>query len=509
MSDRKPTPDILGDVLGGKPKGVWPQEIDYPIDRIIIGKRLRPLKDITPLVASIRELGLLNRIVLLPDGTLVAGYHRVEAVKVLEWTTIPAKIVEMDEIDAELAEIDENLRRVELTVLEQSEHLLRREELLIAKGVRAKHGGQLGNQNASATQNEGDTVSPSFTTADIAETMGLSEKSTRRRLAIARNLSDDVKDSIRDNEDLANSTTQLLELARMDAPKQRTIVDMIMRGDAANVVDAARKLQPPAPKPEPTVEDSTAVVGSEDSGSRQKGAELAKCSVCHRPLSDPASAIAGVGPCCANKRKAAVGDGDGNTDEEETQEEVESTSKPVDETTDDEVDGTSRSLPHVAHNSGNNEWYTPAEYIEAAQCVLGQIDLDPASSATANAVVGASTFYSADDNGLDQAWSGRVWMNPPYSTELIGKFATKLVDHVCEGSVTEAIVLVNNATETVWFRTLVSAARAVVFHGGRVRFWQPSGEIGQPLQGQAFIYFGGDTDKFLGEFSRFGWGARL
>ena len=102
MSDRKPTPDILGDVLGGKPKGVWPQEIDYPIDRIIIGKRLRPLKDITPLVASIRELGLLNRIVLLPDGTLVAGYHRVEAVKVLEWTTIPAKIVEMDEIDAEL-----------------------------------------------------------------------------------------------------------------------------------------------------------------------------------------------------------------------------------------------------------------------------------------------------------------------------------------------------------------------------------------------------------------------
>lgn len=163
--------------------------------------------------------------------------------------------------------------------------------------------------------------------------------------------------------------------------------------------------------------------------------------------------------------------------------------------------------PHVAQNSGNNEWYTPAVIIEAARMVMGRIDLDPASNAIANEVVKADIYYDIQNDGLEQEWSGKVWMNPPYASGLIERFVSKLCYHYQDNEVTEAIVLVNNATETGWFQELAAEAKAICFPGRRVRFWAPDRSEASPLQGQAILYLGENMDRFWSMFGKFGFVA--
>lgn len=161
--------------------------------------------------------------------------------------------------------------------------------------------------------------------------------------------------------------------------------------------------------------------------------------------------------------------------------------------------------PHVVNNSKDDEWYTPLQYIEAAREVMGTIDLDPASNDFANETVKATTYYTEETDGLAQKWFGNIWMNPPYSTALLSRFAEKLT----EEEFTQAIVLVNNATETGWFETMISKASAIVFHKGRIRFVKRDGEHGAPLQGQVFIYYGENAERFISIFGKYGWYAKL
>jgi ParB family chromosome partitioning protein len=159
---------------------------------------------------------------------------------------------------------------------------------------------------------------------------------------------------------------------------------------------------------------------------------------------------------------------------------------------------------HVGNNSGEHEWYTPPEFVDAARAVLGAIDVDPASAERAQETVRAGTYYTKEDDGLSRPWAGRLWLNPPYEKKLVDAFTEKLVNHYRAGDVTEAVVLVNNATDTEWFCRLAAAASAACFPSRRIKFLRPEGEDGAPLQGQALLYLGGDVGAFRAAFGKFG-----
>lgn len=156
---------------------------------------------------------------------------------------------------------------------------------------------------------------------------------------------------------------------------------------------------------------------------------------------------------------------------------------------------------HVANNSGNNEWYTPAKYIDLARAVMGSIDTDPATSLVANRTVRAEQIYTSEDDGRTKKWSGNVWMNPPYAQPLMSDFAETITNKYLLDEIDQACVLVNNATETQWFQRMMDAASAVCFPKSRIKFIDQDGNPGgAPLQGQAIIYMGGNAEGFVAAF---------
>jgi ParB family transcriptional regulator, chromosome partitioning protein len=187
-----------------------------------IGERVRRLTDsgkVAELANSIAELGLVNPIAVSEDGYLLAGLHRLEACKSLGLIDIETVGIPFyyDSPQAELVELDENLIRSELTVLERGEGLARRKVLYEQVHPETRQG-QQGHRGSGDGEYISESEIISFSD-DAAEKIGASKRTIQQEIQIATNLAPEVKEQIRGTE-LADNKTALLNLARMEPVEQ-------------------------------------------------------------------------------------------------------------------------------------------------------------------------------------------------------------------------------------------------------------------------------------------------
>ena len=135
------------------------------------------------------------------------------------------------------------------------------------------------------------------------------------------------------------------------------------------------------------------------------------------------------------------------------------------------------------HSYGNpskysDEWYTPPE-IPAS---LGCFDIDPCAGPSSHAKVNIT------QDGLSTEWSGRVWLNPPYSNSL--KWLQKLADHG------NGIALVPARPETKWFQEITNKCDGVFLIRRRIKFGRPDGKpAGNSPVGSVLFAFGESNAK--------------
>ncbi len=207
--------------------------IDVELARIVVGTKRRKTSkaNVRRLADSILQIGLQHPIGLTPSGTdftLVHGRHRLEAYRELGRATIPAIIVELDQLRLELAEIDENLLRSQLTELEESQALARRKDVWETLFPETKHGGD----RKSKRQNV--ALNPSFT-EDTASKTGKSKRTIERKVEIGEKLSPKAAEKLADKP-ISENQSELRKLSRLPACEQEAIADAIAN-DEIDCVD--------------------------------------------------------------------------------------------------------------------------------------------------------------------------------------------------------------------------------------------------------------------------------
>jgi N6-adenosine-specific RNA methylase IME4/uncharacterized ParB-like nuclease family protein len=205
-------------------------------------KRARQLRPdaVAALAQSIKAIGLLNPITVVRADTrfrLVAGRHRLEAMRQLGEEKISARVTAAKSaLEAELAEIDENLMRAELSPAERAAHHARRKTIYEELHPDTKPTNRGGPGRAKQTRGHNGHESVRYTKETAAKT-GQSERTVRREASRGAAIADiaALAGTSLDKGDELDALAKLGEVARVK------LMERAVAGEKVSAKQALKK----------------------------------------------------------------------------------------------------------------------------------------------------------------------------------------------------------------------------------------------------------------------------
>ena len=221
---------------------------EIPVDNIDQGDRLRSVDQ--SIAGDFAEQFTAHgqktpiEVIAEPRGRyrLLAGAHRLRAAEINGWQTIRAGIFELTgktkverDIEIQLAEIDENLQRQELSPLDRANCLGRRQELYEARYPETRNGAQ-GGRGGHRKENENFSFSKS-----TSQAIGMTDRTIQRATRIYKRLPADLRKRLQGTH-LARCEGDLYALTQHGEDQQIEIVDACLQAAHENKPGGERRV---------------------------------------------------------------------------------------------------------------------------------------------------------------------------------------------------------------------------------------------------------------------------
>jgi phage N-6-adenine-methyltransferase len=116
-------------------------------------------------------------------------------------------------------------------------------------------------------------------------------------------------------------------------------------------------------------------------------------------------------------------------------------------------------------SSKTDQWSTPQDFFDA-QDAIHHFTLDVCADATNHK---CDLYFTKEDDGLAQPWSGICWMNPPYG-RTIGQWVEKAHRETETGNAKKVVCLLPARTDTRYFHDYCLPYGRITFLKGRLKF---------------------------------------